>query len=674
MTPEEEAIRRKADPIGWATDKINALFDTVRANISLAYKDEFADAMAIMFGVEGEPRDFYRRTVANLKPYIRASDMESLVKKILRETREQERAQAQAAAGGTATPGTTRKSIATALVELATAKSELFHAGDTPYASITIDNHLETHGLNSRNFRRWLSREYMEATGSAASSEAITTAINTLAGTAVFKGPERSVYTRIGGYDAKIYLDLGNATWQVIVIDAAGWRLVEAADCPIRFRRADGELALPLPELGGTIVLLRRFVNVANDDDFNLAVTWLLAALRDRGPYPLLAFHGEHGAAKSTSAEALRKCIDPNKSPLRAPPKEPRDLAITASNSCVVTLDNVSRIFEWLSDCLCRLATGGGFSTRLLYSDDEERIFEAMRAIVLTSIAPVVREGDLLDRGIFLTAPNIEDGERQTEEEFWRDFDLAHPRILGALLDAVSMGLRRIATIQLRNLPRMADFARWGAAVAPALGWDEDQFLAAYALNRRMSSTLALETALAVAIQELSKPWQGTATSLLTALEMQFETQDSDGKTRFRPKPKDWPRSANALSGAVRKLAPNLRQAGINVSITRDPKTRVNIFLLEKIDAVLASDPPPGSSTGNNGVPSSDDRGSSLDRSMIAEEDQKTQGNAGSFQESERSSDPSDLFPNSEELGNGAEAGSDDWVAPEDDDDPQRKF
>ena len=35
----------------------------------------------------------------------------------------------------------------------------------------------------------------------------------------------------------------------------------------------------------------------------------------------------------------------------------------------------------WLSDALCRLATGGGFATRELYSNEDEVIFDALRGL-----------------------------------------------------------------------------------------------------------------------------------------------------------------------------------------------------------------------------------------------------------------------------------------------------
>ena len=175
-------------------------------------------------------------------------------------------------------------------------------------------------------------------------------------------------------HDGKVYLDLCDADWRVVEIDAAGWRVVQ--NPPVRFRRAKAMLPLPMPVSGGSVDDLRGFLN-CDDSSWRLMLAWLLAALAPRGPYPVLALFAESGAGKSTSARVLRSCIDPNDSPLRQSPREPRDVAIAASNSLVVTLENVSTISSWLSDCLCVLSTGGGFSTRTLFENDEETIFNS---------------------------------------------------------------------------------------------------------------------------------------------------------------------------------------------------------------------------------------------------------------------------------------------------------
>src|SRR6185369_1490440 len=110
--------------------------------------------------------------------------------------------------------------------------------------------------------------------------------------------------------------------------------------------------------------------------DWVLLLSWLVAALRGRGPYPLLAFHGEQGSAKSTASRVVRELCDPSRAAIRAAPREPRDLAIAATNNWVLALDNLSFVPVWLSDALCRLSSGGGFATRELYTNGEEAIFD----------------------------------------------------------------------------------------------------------------------------------------------------------------------------------------------------------------------------------------------------------------------------------------------------------
>ena len=119
-------------------------------------------------------------------------------------------------------------------------------------------------------------------------------------------------------------------------------------------------LPLPTPESGGSLRELRTFLNV-EDSTWPLVVAWLVAALRPRGPYPVLALFGEQGSAKSTTGRLLRDLVDPNSAPLRAEPRDGRDLMIGANNSWCLAYDNLSHIPPWLSDALCRLSTGGGF-------------------------------------------------------------------------------------------------------------------------------------------------------------------------------------------------------------------------------------------------------------------------------------------------------------------------
>ena len=192
----------------------------------------------------------------------------------------------------------------------------------------------------------------------APSSEGLRTALNVLDARAQFDGEEHEVYLRTAEYDEDTYyIDICDEHWTAIEVRASGWQRVEQP--PVKFRRAMGMQALPEPISGGSFNALRPFLNI-DDDGFVLLVAWLVAAMRPRGPYPILVLNGEQGSAKSTCARILRSFIDPSTVSVRTLPREERDLIISANHSHVINFDNISRLPAWLSDALCRIATGGG--------------------------------------------------------------------------------------------------------------------------------------------------------------------------------------------------------------------------------------------------------------------------------------------------------------------------
>src|SRR5215470_19210221 len=95
--------------------------------------------------------------------------------------------------------------------------------------------------------------------------------------------------------------------------------------------------------------------------------------------------------------------------PLRSLSREERELMIAANNGYLLAFDNVSGLPVWLSDSLCRLASGGSFAVRRLYTDDEEVLFQAARPMLLNGIEEVISRPDLGDRAIFLTLTPIGD-------------------------------------------------------------------------------------------------------------------------------------------------------------------------------------------------------------------------------------------------------------------------
>ena len=471
------------------------------------------------------------------------------------------------------------------LIDLAQT-AELFHAPDgTGFADLDINGHRETWPIRAKGFRRWLARRFFEATGSAPSSEALQSALNVIEAKAHFDAPERTVHVRVGGLDGKLYLDLADHTWRAVEVDATGWRVID--NPPVRFRRAAGMKALPAPVSGGSVTTLRSFLNVKTDGDFVLVVAWALAVLRNRGPYPVIVLSGEQGSAKSTFSLILRALLDPNIAPLRALPREDRDLFIAASNGHVLAFDNVSGLPAWISDTLCRLATGGGFAVRQLYTDQDEVLFDAARPVILNGIEDIVTRPDLADRAVFLMLEPIPEERRRSEQELWAAFEVERPRVLGVLLDAVVEGLKRLPETHLPKLPRMADFALRATACETAL-WPAGTFWAAYCGNRDEAVEGVIDAdpiATAVrAIMATRTVWTGTASDLLGALAEVVGERVAKSKT--------WPDGPRALAGRLRRSATSLRKIGIEIGFGREGLARTRTINITTIQAFSTPEKP----------------------------------------------------------------------------------
>lgn len=495
----------------------------------------------------------------------------------------------------TATPVDSRKSKpksqSSILTELAQ-DVELFHTseGDT-YATISINGHRENWALRARGFKDWLSKHYYESEGSIPNSQALQDALNTLQGMARHNGPKHETHIRLASADGCIWLDLCDEEWRVVKISAEGWEMV--SESPVKFRRTKGMKPLPAPVAGGCVSSLRQLLNVT-DADWPLLISWLVSTFRPGYPFPVLVLHGEQGSAKSTVSKMLRDLVDPNIAPLRSEQRDERDLMLAATNGWIVALDNLSKLPVWLSDVLCRLSTGGGFATRTLYENDEETLFMAMRPIILNGIEELTTRSDLLDRSVIIHLPAIPPDKRKSEAEVWREFEAIRPFVLGNLLNAVSHALRNIETVQLDQKPRMADFALWSTAAEESLGLDKGAFISAFMGNRESANELALEASpIASTLVELVQQrgeWKGNSSELLEAL-----NQRASDETK---KQQGWPKRPNALSGAVKRIAPNLRAAGVECNMGR---TKAGRFITLEYRGKSSSSSSPVTPSAQNG-------------------------------------------------------------------------
>ena len=465
------------------------------------------------------------------------------------------------------------------LLEL-TKNLTLSHTSDgQTYASGPIDGGRETWPIPGKQLRMWLIRQFIKDQPKPPPAQALQDVMQVLEAKA-FDAVERPVFLRVGAVGADLFFDLADKPRRVVVMTPTGWRVAE--DPPLHFIRPAGSQALPDPLSTGSLAPLRALLNLQQEEDWQLLLGWLLGAMRPVGPYPILVLQGEQGSAKSTVAKILKYLIDPSAALLRTAPRNEQDLLIAAQHSHVLAFDNLSGLQPWLSDAFCRLATGGAFATRELFSNAEEIILHAQRPVILNGIDDLATRQDLIDRAIVLTLPIIRETARRQERELWEHVTAIRPAVLGALLTASHTALVNQDRVVLPSLPRMADFAVWITAAEPALGWETGAFLRVYRGNRGEAIELGFEASPIAshvrALLDNSPRWEGTATDLLALIRSE--------KSEVEQRAKTMPQSPQAIRSHLQRLAPALRAIGIDVTFgQRQPRTGQRLIMIEKVPA-----------------------------------------------------------------------------------------
>lgn len=319
----------------------------------------------------------------------------------------------------------------------------------------------------------------------------------------------------------------------------------------------------------------------------------LVAALCPRGPYPIGNIAGQQGTAKTTTCRIIRALVDPCKAEVRTAPHDEDDLMIAARNSHLIALDNLSRLEPWLSDAMCRIATGGGLSKRQLYTDQDEIIIEVQKPQVINAIEDLAFRGDFAERALTITLEPITEHRRRDEAEFWRSFESKRPAILGGLLDAVCLAIRQLPSTQLDRKPRMADFALLCTAAEPILA-PKGGFINAYSGNIRLAQEVVLEASLIAPyiiklVDESDGVWTGTTKDLLHWL----VEKSSESGNESEQKDRLWPRTPHKLGGQLRRLAVALLSAGVRY-VEPDRRTKSRTLRLENIGGTTAPKAPKG--------------------------------------------------------------------------------
>ncbi len=444
----------------------------------------------------------------------------------------------------------------------------------TPYVLLPVGQHSEILPIQSSKFKNWALHQYWESTGRAPGKDTLSAAISLFEANIHHSGARRSLATRVAASDGAFWYDLTNQDWAAIKVTPMGWEF--ASDVPPLFYRFKHQQPQVKPIGGGNLGSLLEFVNIQEANHKLLFMVYLVACFVPDIPHPIPNIHGPQGSAKTTLFRMIKRIVDPSKMEVLSLPTNNTDLVQKLSHHWLAPFDNISDMPQWMSDTFCRAATGDGFSKRELYSNDEDVIYSFRRCVCLNGINVAGCRPDLLDRSILLGLERISPENRKDEQSVWGDFHEKMPHILGAVFDVLVKAMTLRPKMTATNLPRMADFALWGCAIAESLGSTSDAFLEAYRSNIAEQNEVAInEDPIASVVVEFMAGktfWQGTMTSLLVELSNIAE-RDKINTSSARI----WPNRANALSRFLNGAKVNLAQAGILVENHRGAQRVVQI-------------------------------------------------------------------------------------------------
>lgn len=433
---------------------------------------------------------------------------------------------------------------------------ELFHDQNQEAYIAFLDKGTRVIKLSSKEFKNWISNYSWTYLQYALPTETLNKVIQILSGKACYHGEEHILAVRHFMDNLGLWYDCGDGS--AIHITPDGWRLTNRV--PIMFRRFSHQKPQVWPIKEGSLDLLSRYINLKNKDDLLLFYVYIVAAFIPDIPHPLLILHGPQGAGKTTPMRVMKAIIDPSTIQSLPPPSDLQSFAQIASHHSCFFFDNLTHLPQWLSDALARVSTGDGFSKRALYTDDEDIIYTLQKTVALNGITQVVTKPDLLDRSILLSLKRISPKKRKSEQDFWAQFEEDRPAILGSIYEILSNAMAIYPTVELKELPRMADFAKWGYAIAEAAGFTGQRFIDAYTANIKIQNDEAIEAnpvaQALLALSEESGSWQGTAAQLLLELNEYASVLQLD-------KSYGWPKDAARLGKIITQILPNLEAKGV---------------------------------------------------------------------------------------------------------------
>ena len=257
-------------------------------------------------------------------------------------------------------------------------------------------------------------------------------------------------------------------TVSYIKVTPKGWSI--ETECPIKITLGSRSASIPEPEkaASGNYNLINQYLNIP-ENEYPILEAWLMEANLGTMEYPILNLLGETGTGKSTLIDIAHCLVDPKITPegtiggsKRGMIKDDWSMYVTATNTHILAMDNISWKKNWFDDVLCQIATGGDYEARTLHTNTETTVLSSHNPIILGAINQVSEATDVLGRSIYVHTQELKGDKRLPKSVFWDSFFNDLPYIYSGYLNHMVAILQNRKKANQKGVARMGDFTVTG--------------------------------------------------------------------------------------------------------------------------------------------------------------------------------------------------------------------
>lgn len=442
------------------------------------------------------------------------------------------------------------------LNDIQEAEHKLYHdSGENAYVSVPSENgSREYMKLRDRRYSQILRQLFFANYSKPLSRDNIQQTLDMLEASAIFNGEEIEPAIRCKFWEDKIFYHMADEGNTVLCIDTEeGINVLK--ESPIPFIKTQSMLSQVMPkdievEEGekkpSFQKIARKYWRFKTEDDLLLHNVVLLTRFISDIPAPIIYYIGDRGSAKTTSMRMDKLFVDPSAVDVKALPSSIMDTVTALSGEYMVGFDNIDgKISHELSDLLCVCCSTGYYSKRKLFSDNDSVDIKLNVRLNFSGITTITDRADFIDRCICLSSERIAPTERRTVEEILSEFKEDLPYLLHKGFHILAKAMEVHRTLELEELPRMADFATWGYAIAEVMEYGGERFLKAYQQNQRNLLEVMVEEdsllTVLISLIEQRKNFVGSMTQLYASLIKEAQVMEINTVN-------GWCRNLNSLS------------------------------------------------------------------------------------------------------------------------------